>query len=84
MNQVEKIDEQKIAKNKKIKEFIERNSLYLFLIPALLLVFVFSYLPMLGTVIAFKDYQIFAGKNPIDAIFQSKWVGFEHFNKIFR
>lgn len=83
MDQVEVNDKQKGVRDKRIKEFIDKNSLYLFLVPALVLVFVFSYLPMLGTVIAFKDYQIFAGKNPIDAIFQSKWVGFEHFNKIF-
>jgi putative aldouronate transport system permease protein len=40
--------------------------------------FVFSYLPMAGTVIAFQDYNIFKG------FFGSKWVGLGVFAEIFR
>jgi putative aldouronate transport system permease protein len=64
--------------------YVKRNyDLYLLLIPALAYVIVFNYLPMAGISIAFKDYNIFAGANPIDAIWQSKWVGFKHFVKLF-
>ena len=39
----------------------------------LLLVFVFNYLPMIGAIIAFKDYRFNKG------IFGSDWVGFKNF-----
>ena len=32
---------------------------------------------------AFKDYNIFAGENPMDAISKSEWVGLEWFRKLF-
>lgn len=67
----------------KLKSNIEKYSLYLFLVPAIVLVIIFNYLPMLGTVIAFKDYNIFAGDTPINSIFASEWVGLKHFRRIF-
>jgi len=39
----------------------------------------FSYLPMFGLIIAFKDYKITAGRNFLYSLFQSAWVGFENF-----
>ncbi len=59
------------------------NNIFLFLIPAVVLVFVFSYLPMVGIIMAFEDYNIFAGDNPIQALFLSDWVGFENFRDLF-
>lgn len=50
---------------------------YLLILPAVLFVFVFSYLPMIGIVIAFKDYNVF------DGILKSPWVGMKHFITIF-
>nr|WP_231581343.1 ABC transporter permease subunit [Domibacillus enclensis] len=47
--------------------------LYLFLLPAVLLTFVFKYVPMYGAVIAFKDYS------PMKGIWGSDWVGLQHF-----
>jgi len=38
---------------------------------------VFKYIPMAGVVVAFKDYNIFAG------IWASEWVGFDVFREIF-
>ncbi len=56
--------------------------LYVLLIPGLLMILVFHYLPMYGVVIGFKDYNIFAGANPIDAISVSPWVGLKFWNKL--
>ncbi len=47
----------------------------IFLLPALALTIIFKYLPMGGILIAFEDY------NPIGGIFQSRWVGFKHFER---
>lgn len=47
------------------------------LIPAVLLVFVFSYLPMVGLIISFKDYKYNLG------IFGSEWVGLDNFKYAF-
>jgi len=44
----------------------------------MLLVFIFSYLPMFGIIIAFKDY------NYADGIFGSKWCGFKNFEFFLR
>ncbi len=49
----------------------------LMLVPALLAVFIFNYIPLAGLVIAFKDYDVFKG------IIDSPWVGFENFRIIF-
>lgn len=64
-------------KEKKLK--LNSNNIYLFLVPAVVLVFIFNYLPMVGILMAFQDYNIFAGSNPIDALFNSPWVGLENF-----
>lgn len=50
---------------------------YLMILPAIICVFVFSYLPMRGIIIAFQDYNIF------DGILGSKFVGFANFKKFF-
>jgi putative aldouronate transport system permease protein len=50
---------------------------YLMLLPMVLLVLVFSYLPMYGITLAFKKYRI------IDGIFGSPWVGLAQFQKLF-
>lgn len=49
--------------------------LQLMVIPALIFIFIFSYVPMYGIVIAFKDYDIFQGLNA------SPWVGLDNFKE---
>ena len=44
---------------------------------------IYKFVPLYGILIAFKDYNIFLGDNPIDAIAKSDWVGFEHFHRLF-
>ena len=45
------------------------------LLPAFVLLFVFSYIPMYGIIIAFKDFNLF------DGIFRSPWCGLDNFTK---
>ncbi len=64
----------------KLLNRIKRESwieLYLFLIPAVLITFIFKYIPMNGIVIAFQDYNIFSG------ILASPFVGTKHFAAAF-
>jgi putative aldouronate transport system permease protein len=51
--------------------------------PAALLLLVFHYLPTIGNVIAFQDYNPFEGDNPVEAFFFSEWVGFDNFETLF-
>lgn len=53
------------------------------LVPGLFFLIVYKFLPLYGITIAFKDYSIFAGSNPIDAIAKSPWVGLKHFDRLF-
>ncbi len=53
------------------------RELYLFLLPAIALIFVFSYVPMYGITIAFKNYK------PSNGFLGSEWVGLQHFVRLF-
>ncbi|MGH2561814.1 MAG: ABC transporter permease, partial [Thermomicrobiales bacterium] len=50
---------------------------YLFFLPGVLYFLVFIYLPLIGNVIAFKDYSPFLGFS------RSPWVGWDNFTRIF-
>ncbi|GIO60567.1 MULTISPECIES: ABC transporter permease subunit [Paenibacillus] len=57
---------------------IERNwGLYVLLLPAAILLLLFSYKPMYGVLIAFKDYS------PALGIMGSPWAGMKYFEKFF-
>ncbi len=47
-------------------------------VPGVLFFIVFKYIPMIGSVIAFKDYNVFKG------FLASDWVGFKHFRVLFK
>lgn len=64
-------------KNKTVLGILKNYELYLFLLPAVALVFCFCYIPMYGVQIAFKDYSAAKG------IMGSPWVGFKHFQRFF-
>lgn len=51
--------------------------LYLFLLPGLLYFIVYKYFPMWGVLMAFQNYQPHLG------IWDSPWVGFNHFERFF-
>ncbi|MEV6794506.1 ABC transporter permease subunit [Streptomyces sp. NPDC051320] len=51
--------------------------------PVVLLLLVFNYIPILGNVVAFQDYDPYLSDNGFVAMFQSPWIGFEQFQRIF-
>jgi ABC-type polysaccharide transport system, permease component len=48
------------------------------------LLFIYKFWPLYGLSMAFKDYNIFSGTNPMNAIGASPWVGFKWFEKLFQ
>ncbi len=64
-----------VSRKSLAKRIIEHKMLYAFIIPAAVLVFIFSYIPMYGATLAFKDYKYNLG------ILGSPWVGFKYFEK---
>lgn len=52
-------------------------SMYLILLPGLLHLIIFKYVPLYGILIAFKDFNIF------DGISKSPWIGLDNFEKLF-
>ncbi|MDF2907814.1 MAG: carbohydrate transporter rane protein 1, family [Herbinix sp.] len=59
------------------RDFSKNYSLYLLVLPVLLFYILFSYKPMYGAIIAFKNYA------PARGIWESDWVGFDHFLRFF-
>jgi putative aldouronate transport system permease protein len=58
-------------------ELKRNNALYIMIIPPVVLIILFSYLPMFGVMIAFKDYNLALG------VLRSPWVGFKYFIQFF-
>lgn len=59
------------------KRVVMNWELYLFIAPAFFYFFIFSYIPMYGIQIAFKNFI------PTKGIMDSPWVGFDHFVRFF-
>ncbi|GAA3819534.1 ABC transporter permease subunit [Streptomyces coacervatus] len=57
--------------------------LLLMTLPAVVLILVFNYLPILGNVVAFQDYDPYVSDNGIVSMLHSPWVGLENFQAIF-
>ncbi len=66
-------------KEKWVANFKRRKGVLLFLIPTLIYVFIFCYIPMYGILIAFQDFV------PGDSMFGSNayWIGWENFQRFF-
>ncbi|MFY9176789.1 MAG: ABC transporter permease subunit [Caldicoprobacterales bacterium] len=70
-----------VPKKRSFLDTFKKYKMYYFLlIPGLLYLIIFHYIPMFGIIISFKDYQPFMG---VKGIFTSQWVGFKHFQKFF-
>lgn len=66
-----------MVSRKNIKRHLKNEWAYhLMLLPGVILVFIFSYIPLYGVVIAFQDYNPALG-------FASPWVGIKNFMFVF-
>lgn len=73
-----KLDQTSIALAKTKRRSLSINgALYLLLLPSIIYLLVFAYLPIYGITIAFKDFSANAG------ILGSPWVGLKHFRRFF-
>jgi len=55
----------------------ESKALYLLMLPSVIIFLLFTYYPMYGVIIAFKNFT------PADGIFGSEWVGLQNFIQYF-
>lgn len=62
---------------RKQSDLIKNRGRYLLLLPAIVFIVVFAYLPMVGMLIAFENYD------PVQGIFGSEWVWFDNFKFFF-
>ncbi len=60
------------------RKYIKYKGLVFLFLPGMVYYLVFHYAPMYGVIIAFKDYRFSLG------ILGSHWVGWEHFDRMFR
>jgi putative aldouronate transport system permease protein len=67
----------KITLKEMIIKYFKQWDLQIMVVPGLILLFVFAYLPMWGVLIAFKDFKLHAG------FMGSAWVGLENFKEFF-
>lgn len=65
------------SKHRFLKVMKKDYQLYLLIIPTVVYLIIFNYIPMYGVQIAFKDFVAQKG------IFGSSWVGFKHFERFF-
>lgn len=65
------------ARKKRHRLHTNQIQLQTMIIPGLILCFVFSYIPMYGIIIAFKDYNI------LSTIQTADWVGLKYFHEFF-
>lgn len=59
------------------KRFLRELPLHLLVLPGLIIVFIYHYLPMFGVVMAFQNFV------PAKGFFGSEWVGLKNFRYIF-
>ena len=67
-------------KTKRFTNFKKQLPLQTFVLIGMVYLFLFSFIPMIGIIISFKDYTIMSG--PL-GMFTSKWVGFSYFKEFF-
>ena len=65
----------KSKKQKYMNRIWKNRALYLFILPLMVFLLLFNYMPMYGLQIAFKNYS------PAKGIWGSQWVGMKYFDK---
>jgi putative aldouronate transport system permease protein len=58
------------------------RALILMTLPVMLLLLVFNYVPLLGNVVAFQEYDPYISENGVTAMLHSPWVGVEQFSRM--
>ena len=71
-------DSLELKKSAKVGYWRRNIWLYIMLIPPLLYLLIFNYIPMFGTIIAFKDFNLVKG------IWGSDWIGLDNFKYLFK
>lgn len=70
---------EKVKMKNKVKKISKSERTYhLMLLPGMILLFIFSIVPMFGVIMAFQNYK------PALGILGSEWVGFAHFKYMFQ
>lgn len=59
------------------KRMLNHWPLYILILPPIIYIAIFNYVPMYGVLLAFKQYL------PLEGIIGSPWVGFSHFEQFF-
>ena len=76
INSKKKLKKVKVSFKTKLKNFFSQWQIQAMVIPGILFMFVFTYIPIYGLVIAFKSYTV------IDTLQDAPWVGLENFRII--
>lgn len=74
---------QRIRKVQRKHKKYNRNQngiLHLMMLPTVIILFIYAYIPMFGILIAFEKFDMTKG---VLGFFTSKWVGFDNFTRIF-
>ncbi|MDO4324621.1 MAG: ABC transporter permease subunit [bacterium] len=67
-----------VHKKQMFQDIRRHKALYIMVIPGVIYFIIFKYIPLLGNIIAFQDYDIF------DGFWASKFVGLKHFKILFQ
>ena len=79
-----KLKVEKTKKKESFSKYFKYNwVLYLMSLPGILYVVIYKFVPYIGLSLAFKDFDMFAGKNLFDSLIKSPWVGFKYFDALF-
>lgn len=73
-----------LTEHRKKRKFSREDlELTLISLPTVIWYILFAYIPMLGVVLAFKNYRLVQGKSFFGSLLASEWVGFENFKFLF-
>jgi putative aldouronate transport system permease protein len=61
-----------------LTRFVRQLNLQMFALVGIIYLFIFSFIPMIGIIIAFKDYSITSG---FTGFFTSNWIGLKYFKE---
>ena len=71
-----------MAKKRRSADFKNNLTFLLMVLPGVLWLVLFFYIPVLGNVVAFKDYR-HTGNGFIDSVMKSEWIGLDNFKFLF-